>query len=257
RSRGASRPHRAFGEPNGMGARYRQRHKSPRLCSPGGAPLAMPDAEVPSDEPIERRAEDPVRQRNLGRRTRADRHAGVYVKLVKKVPKAMAGITQYEGTHYSSAHHAEDREHRDSAGFEWPSSFIAEIGGERQIEAGNRDEEEAEESLLGVWREHLLGDRHAPGRRHQPDAQVQDDDHGQRHACLPFSMSLRGTFQAKFELTLYLPRASAVALMAAPSRKTRTSRRCCGTSWSSPHRSSTGSLDQLVRPVEKRLGDLQ
>ena len=68
----------------------------------------------------------------------------------------MQGVAKHKHNRHPTTQYAENGNYGYSAGFESPCSFIAEVGSERQIKASDWNEEETEEDLLCLCREHLL-----------------------------------------------------------------------------------------------------
>ena len=84
------------------------------------------------------------------------------MKLMKYIPKAVQDVTKQKHKRHSTTQYAESSKYGCSPGFESPCSFIAEVGRERQIEAGDWNEEQTEEDLLCFCREQLLRNSDRP-----------------------------------------------------------------------------------------------
>jgi hypothetical protein len=106
------------------------------------------------------------------------------MKLMQDIPHAMQDIPKHQHNRHSTPQYTENSKYGYSASFESPCSCSAEVGSERQIEAGDWHEEQTEEDLLYLCREHLLRNRDRPSCRHQPNTYIEGDDHGQRHRSL-------------------------------------------------------------------------
>jgi len=84
----------------------------------------------------------------------------------------MEDVSKDKQYRYPGAQYAEDSKCGYSARLKSPCSLIAEVGSERQIEAGDCNEEETEENLLSLHGEHLPWNSDRPSRWHQSNANV-------------------------------------------------------------------------------------
>jgi hypothetical protein len=70
--------------------------------------------------------------------------------LVKHVPNTVQEVPDYQHNWKSNAKKAKDSEHNHASGFELSGSFISEVGGKRQVEPRDGNEEQREENLLDL-----------------------------------------------------------------------------------------------------------
>jgi hypothetical protein len=84
----------------------------------------------------------------------------------------MQDVPKDEHSRHSTPQYAENSKSDYGTSFQSPGSSIAEVGRERQIEAGDWDKEQTEEDLLCLCREHPLRDRDRSSGCHQPNAYI-------------------------------------------------------------------------------------
>src|SRR5262249_32025446 len=100
--------------------------------------------------------------------------------LVEQVPGAVERVAEDEEHGQAETEQGERDEEGDGPGLGPEGRLVAEVGEEREVHGGDRDEQESEEGLLKPRGEARAGERDRPDGGNDADDEVLEKDGGER-----------------------------------------------------------------------------